>query len=91
MIGPPCPRHVSRSVRDRDGRELGYFCLECGGLTRRRGPDELLEAAALVYLVREEAGEVELGRRARARLQTIRRRLARRAKAGQPLLEELDR
>jgi hypothetical protein len=76
---PPCHPHRFRSVRDANGRELGGLCLPCGELLHYRGGVELLRAASLIYLLREESGEVVLGDRCRRRLQATRRRLARQA------------
>lgn len=71
----PCPDgHLSRPVRDTNGRELGYLCLGCGRMIHRRGGHDLLELCALRYL---ENG-TELGDACRTKLERILRR-ARRA------------
>ena len=68
--------HRSRPVRDANGRELGYLCLECGRLIRRRGPIELLETCSLAWLNRSD---VEIGDGCRRELERTLRRERRRA------------
>lgn len=73
-----CTRHRARGYRDANGREIGALCLSCGTIiARAKVDDETLRLAALTFLIREEAGEVELETPARRRLQAIRRRAAR--------------
>lgn len=73
--------HRRRSIRDGNGREVGYCCLRCGDLlaAARLPRDELwlLEACSLTLLAAEKRGDVELDRRARQVLQARRRKLTR--------------